>query len=687
MFRFAVRRGFLAGTAILAAASMVTPACAAEAIQQVTVTGMRPFPAVGEAAFSTVTLDSRALSVFDRLDDSLEQVPGLSLFRRSTSLNANPTTQGVSLRSIAPSGAGRALVLLDGVPVNDPFGGWVIWSALPWEDLSGAQILRGAGTGPYGAGALTGTIMLDERDSRSGISVADAEAGSLDSFRVGLSGGASIDDVDVFGHLAGERSNGWIPVDSDHRGAADDHLWLDSASGSLRAQTEFGSVTTTARMGFYDEARGAGLVGAEAKAHGVTASLTFKSPPDADDLGWRVQLWMIQSGFSNTSVSVPASRAFTTPANDQYATPALGYGMNASLLKSDSGPFAWEIGGDARVSEGESRELFRFVAGDFRNNRRSGGMLTIAGLYGELSFDSGPWLFTAGARADYWATSQGHLVEKLRSTGAITKDQDYAGRNGTVPDGRLGLRRALGDESYLRAAAYSGFRPATLNELYRPFRVGNDMTNANAALTPEKLFGAELGAGGDYNGFSWNVTGFWNRLQKAIANVTCNVPPFACVGTPPAGGVLRQRMNAGDIDALGVEGDVSAGLTNSLSLRGAFSLTDARFVSGQLDGKRPAQAPRVTVTGGVSWQAMDELALDGDLRWESSRFEDDLNSLRLGAALELDARATWKVSDAWAAYLAVDNALDAKIATGETADHIISFASPRVFRVGLIYAP
>src|SRR6202041_1344936 len=137
-------------------------------------------PAVGSAAFSTVTLSSNQLSQDDRLDDALEQGPGLSLFRRSGSENANATTQGVSLREIAPSGAGRALVLLDGVPMNDPFGNWVIWGALPYEDIGGAQIVRGAGAGPYGSGALTGTINLFERDNTDGVAIADASGGSLD---------------------------------------------------------------------------------------------------------------------------------------------------------------------------------------------------------------------------------------------------------------------------------------------------------------------------------------------------------------------------------------------------------------------------------------------------------------------------------------------------------------------------
>ena len=56
---------------------------------------------------------------------------GFSLFRRSGSRYANPTSQGVSLRGLGASGARRALVLVDGLPLNDPFGGWVYWARVP----------------------------------------------------------------------------------------------------------------------------------------------------------------------------------------------------------------------------------------------------------------------------------------------------------------------------------------------------------------------------------------------------------------------------------------------------------------------------------------------------------------------------------------------------------------------------
>src|SRR5258708_36028867 len=138
-------------------------------------------PAAGDAAFSIIRIEPRALASNERLDVALATAPGFSLYRRTSSPGANPTTQGVSLRGIAGSGASRALVTLDGVPQNDPFGGWVIWAGLPSEIIGGADIVRGGGAGAYGAGALPGVIGLR---SRTGLGpTANGRAGVLDTRR------------------------------------------------------------------------------------------------------------------------------------------------------------------------------------------------------------------------------------------------------------------------------------------------------------------------------------------------------------------------------------------------------------------------------------------------------------------------------------------------------------------------
>ena len=130
--------------------------------QRVVVTAARAPEALTDSAalVSVVGREELAASSNVTLDDTLRRVPGFSLFRRSSSLTAHPTTQGVSLRGVGPSGTSRSLVLFDGMPLNDPFGGWVQWNRLPPLALDSVELARGAGSSLYGSSSLGGTVQL-----------------------------------------------------------------------------------------------------------------------------------------------------------------------------------------------------------------------------------------------------------------------------------------------------------------------------------------------------------------------------------------------------------------------------------------------------------------------------------------------------------------------------------------------
>lgn len=674
-----------------AALALCLPGVAGAAtIETVVVTASPPDP-VGNDAFSVTRLKSDDLRSYTELDAALEQVPGLSLFRRDTSLSANPTTQGVSLRSIAPSGAGRALVTLDGVPQNDPFGGWVIWSSLPPEDISAVEIVRGAGAGPYGAGALTGVIALDEARG-DGLVAGDASLASLNGRRLAASGGATLGPIALFASASDEDSDGWIPVSPEQRGAADDNVTLHARNVSLRAEAlPWADTLVSLRVSGYGENRDSGLVGAQSSADGVTASLTLAHPETSDTLGYRLQAWLRNSGFSNTSVSIAPGRTSTTPTNDQFSTPALGFGFNAAL-RGSSGDFDWEIGGDARFTQGESKEHFLRVAGHFTQRRVSGGRTLVGGAYIETATRLDGWLLTAGARADQWASTGGHLIQTALATGVVSVHQRTPSKSGIVPTARVGARRDLDDGFYVRSSAYAGFRAPTLNELFRPFRLGNNITEANPDLSPEKLYGAEIGAGQGTDVFGWDVTGFYNQLHGAITNVTIGHGPLVVpgLGMVPAGGLLIQRQNAGNIEAYGVESEAHWHVTDWLTVNLALDYVDAHVEGGvtapQLTGKRPSQAPRFTLTSGLRATPLDRLTITAEMRHESTRFADDQNTLALEPATTVDARISYRLWDGLSAYIAGDNLFNERVATTESADLVTNFAAPRIIRGGLSWA-
>lgn len=645
-------------------------------VSAVVVEAPRLAPLVGQEAFSTARYDALALGSAPRLDAVLKTTPGVSLFRRTGSDAANPTIQGLSLRSVAPSGAGRALVTLDGAPQNDPFGGWVIWTALPGEGLSGATIVRGAGAGPYGAGALTGVVALRERAAGGGLSSFSAQVGARDSWRAAGTFGTP--------HLlltaSGSRTDGYYPVRDRQRGAADTSTTLEDGSLAARIQGQMDRVRWAVRAGVYQERRDAGLAGARSNATGGSLAVTLAG--DA----WRLQAWARQSDLENTSVSVAAGRVATTPANDQVSTPATGYGLNAAW-QGKGGDWSWEVGGDARAAEGRVNERFRYQSGAFTRAREAGGRTLVGGLYAEAALVREGRSFTAGARLDGWRAYGGLRRERDAATGALTLDTPIADASGLTPTARAGVRQRMTGDIWWRAAAYAGFRPPTLNEVHRPFRVGNDVTEANSALKPETLYGLEAGLAGE-GAVRWTLSGFYNQVRDPITNVTVGMGPgtFPVAGFIPAGGVLRQRRNVGEINAYGVEGDVETELSRAWGLRAAFSWTHARVdgatAAAQLTGKRPAQAPPLTLTAGARWRPLEPLSLTADLRYEGMRFEDDLNLRRLKAGAGLDLRAGWRLSTSSELFIAADNALDHNWAVGQTADGVTSYAAPRTVWVG-----
>lgn len=661
-----------------------TPPAPPVQLSEIVVTAARLPPAAADAAFSVVRLDEAVLARSTRLDEALRTVPAVSLFRRTSSLAANPTTQGISLRAIAPSGAGRTLVTLDGVPLNDPFGGWVIWSQAATESLERVDIVRGAGSGPYGAGALTGTIALSERDRGSTLDASVIERGGA---RIAGSGSTMLGPVGVTLTGLYETSDGYTPVRGTAAGAADTPLDLDSRSAALRVDAPMDGLSLTGanlsvRAATWEEDRGSGLANTRSNSSGHSLSATAAKAPEANGYGWRLQAWRIDSDLANTSASVSGDRSTSTPANDQYKTPATGWGVNAALRRRVAdlagGRLEWEVGADARFNEGQTNEYYSFVGGAFIRQRMAGGETSVVGGYVDGSWTGGPWLVAGGVRLDQWKNENGFLLERLIATGAASNDVAFEDRSGEVGSARLAVRRQLTPGLSARAAAYSGFRPATLNELYRPFRVGNDQTTANAALKPEVLTGLETGLAWDKGGLTWGATVFWNRIDDAIVNVTLS---------ESASGVVRQRQNAGTIDAWGVELNGSADLTPALSLTGAVSWTDAEVDGGvsapQLSGLRPAQAPRWSATAGLDWRAAERLTLALAARYESARFDDDLNSRVLDAAVTLDARAEWALDARTVLWLAADNLFDADVEVSQTANDVAGYSPPRTVSAGM----
>ncbi|MDB6093470.1 MAG: cirA 5 [Verrucomicrobia bacterium] len=616
------------------------------------------------------------------IDETLRDDPAFSLFRRSSSLIANPTAQGVSLRGIGPSGASRSLVLLDGVPLNDPFGGWVAWNQLPLLSLERAEIVRGGGSGSWGNAALGGVVQLftlrpagTQNPPAGQILLQGGEYGTRSAeifLREGAGPGTISLDARSF------ATDGFGVVRPAQRGPVD--LPLDSQHQALQA-TWAGALTPTLNLvvdgRWVEEDRGNGTPLQRNHSRAAVGSITLSGTPQPE-LNYSATAYVQDASFRSFFSSVNTARTAETPANDQYAVPATATGVAGSVTwQRETG--ATTLGADFREVEGETREDYLFAADTFTRRRIAGGEQNFLGVF--LNHDRAlaeSLHVTAQLRADAWENRDGHRVETDRATGAPARDDAYPAQSGHELSPELGLAWSPRAHWRMRGAVYRAFRLPTLNEYYRPFRVGIVNTEANPALQREMLRGGEAGLEFSGGAFHFGATAFDSDLDHAVGNVTLGRTATL---------ISRQRQNLDRVRARGIELNGEWRVSDQLRFRLSWLGTDATVeratLQPNLEGLRLAQVPRQAFTGGIDWTPARDWRVTARVRHISDQFEDDENLLPLAAATITDFRLSRVLTSRWEIFLAVENAFDAKVETGRSAENLTTLGSPRLARIGL----
>jgi len=643
---------------LLASAASIIPLVSAPALadddvrrEPIIVTGRGLDETPATPAYDTVEIerDQITSSSSGRIEDVLSSVAGFQQFRRSDSRSSNPSAQGVTLRALGGNATSRALVLLDGVPMADPFFGYMPLSALAPERLQSVRVTRGGGSGAFGSGAVAGTIELTSVDADE-IGLLNASALVNNRGESELSGTVAPKLGRGFVIASGrwDRGKGFWTTPLADRVPASARARYDSWSTSLRAVTPLNDTVELQMAGLiFEDHRTLRFKGADSSSRGQDASLRLVGRGD-----WQFDaLAYVQArNFSNVVIS---STRFV-PVLDQRDTPSTGLGGKLELRPPVGDAHVLRLGTDLRISDGKLlEEAISAFTGQRTALRRAGGRNSDLGLFIEDDWTLGDIILTAGARADRWTVRQGFFRE-LDGAGALAIDNRYPNRSGWESSFRGGAVWHGGHGISLRASAYSGLRLPTLNELYRPFVVFPVTTLANEALRNEKLRGFEGGI--DFapsENVALSVTAFDNKVKNAIANVT--------IGTN-----LRQRRNVDAIHAQGLEFGAALRF-GQVSIDGSLAVTDAKVnasgISSALNGMRPSQVPKLAASATLAWKPREGWRLAATLRHVGKQYEDDLQTDILPSATTLDAYAEVPVAGPFSLVFRGENLTDEKILT------------------------
>jgi outer membrane cobalamin receptor len=582
---------------------------------------------------NVIVLTSDSLSElpgFD-LDDLVKIIPGFQLYRRSDSLVANPTTQGVSLRGLGSTGASRTLVLWDGIPVNDPFGGWVYWTRLDPEEMQRVEVTASSSTAVFGDRAMGGLMALFSTAAR-GDSYLQYDYGSFNEqdLRTGM--------ADAWRHWAASMdvrmytTDGYYILPANLRGSVDQPAGSDWVAGNLRLDYFKGNQRLFLRLDIDAEHRDNGTVD-QRNATGL-GEIAANYAHTFGNNQISVLGYYTQEAFRATFSSVAAGRD-SEKIVDRQTVPAKGAGGAAYWNYS---PHRWKllVGADAERDEGHSTD--RLLSG----TTVTGGTEFERGAFAQLQFNAGPFSLFGGLRGDLPGVGGGILS----------------------PSGgfAVGHHRLRGHGSVWRS-----FRAPTLNELYRPFQVGNVLTLANPALVPERMFGAEVG--GDFVGEKTRIglNLFRDSLTDLLENAT-----LSDTGTS----IRRERMNGPPAISRGIEANASRSWHD---FKGQLSYL---FVDSHFDasGMRIPEVAKNQGSALVAYKKKD-LMLSASLRTYSSQFDDDLNQFLLPGFASLAVAAQQRVSKSISATAEMENILNHQYYVALTP--LPNTGEPRVWRLGL----
>jgi outer membrane receptor protein involved in Fe transport len=641
--------------------------------QEINVTANRVSTAQIETAESMRTLSRSELdtAASEAVDQTLRQIPGFTLFRRSDSRTANPTSQGASLRGVGGSGASRSLVLHDDIPLNDPFGGWVYWGRIPRADVNSIEVLRGGGSSLYGSGAMSGVMNIVPQAPPDLLSL-ELSHGSMETPDLSLAGSWRRKSwiLETNGEIF--RTAGYILVPEGLRGSVDRRVNSYHATGQLAVRRKLAQGDLFVAGDFYDEARNNG------------------TPFQTND----TQLWQLDTGlnlptrlaaiqlrgygsgqsYNQTFSSISANRNSETLVRAQHV-PAQQAG-GSLVLSRTLGSFNSLVGGaDSRYVRGFSNET-AFAASQATSLVFSGGRQLTTGAFLQDAIRLHPrLLFTAGVRYDNWDNYEAHtqtvpMIASIKpSFTAFTDQSDHA----FSPRGTLLFRAS--DQITLAASAYRSFRAPTLNELYRSFRLGNVLTLANAGLQAERLSGAEAGANVFLKRARIHTAFFWMEVADPVANVTLSSTPAL---------ITRQRENLGRTRSRGVEADARWRL-NQIDITAAYQYTDAVVTSFAADPtlvglEVPQVAPhQFTLQARYNLPAGWTLATEA--RASSRQFDDDQNLFPLDSFFLMDAYVSKRVGRGVDLFATVENMFNSRIQVARTP--LLNVGPPIYGRAGI----
>jgi outer membrane receptor for ferrienterochelin and colicin len=587
---------------------------------------------------SVVTRDDIRDSPAQSLDQFLLQVPGVNL-QEPPSFAQHPTANAVSMRGL---GGERTLVLLDGVPLNDAFFGYVQWNRVSPDSIDQVEVVRGGASSLWGNYAMSGVINVVSKEPVSNDVSLFESYGSDNTYQ--LAGAADlVASRRVKLNLRADRfsTDGYNTTRKFERGPLD--VATSFHQNNVQANVLFqasDSLTAYLRGNYHNNNQVLVTRAGTNDQHdaGVTTGLT-KRFADSSYLELNSRFQHSRFVTFNTDVPSNGTVGFQEFVQNVHTTPANDFGLSAQWTKSLNEKIQLvQFGGDfRRIAGSDSAAIFNETGAHVRTDLGKGKQQFI-GLFGQLALKpfAIPLEITLSARYDHFLNYDGFDGNPGGSGKQRDKDKNSF-------DPRLAVRYRVTDAVAVRGAVYRAFRAPTLDNLYRGFSTTSGTFLPNSQLGPETLLGGEVGSDVRLGRFLAGLTLFRNDVHNLIGfrNLTdAELPPGFFFGS--------KNINVGKVRSDGLELTAEYAFSRSLVANAAYTYTHSRALSSPEDplsvGKQTATIPRNFAAAGLRWRPAPRWETALQTRWVGRSFGDSDNTLPQDRHFIADAHVDYQLT-------------------------------------------
>lgn len=657
------------------------PDSAATKLGELIVSAMRSQTTLNDMALHTTVIGrvELAKSPAQTIDQLLRAVPGMNL-SGAPFYATDPTGHQTKLRGVSNS---KVLMLLDGVPIHDPFFSTTQWFKVPISSIERLEVIRGGASSTWGNLAVAGVINIITKKPTDNNGQADVSYQSMGTLNAALSKNF------MLGHGLSLRFSGDVLNTNGYQTTPAEFLAVVPGKGPSSAtnanlrlagyyvpNSDFDAFF---RFGFHRQGQNIGgyefgnnLQQGPDGAAGFTKRFNGVSRAD-------VKVWAQQISFDKQNgagcyllnVTTCNTTATTSPlvqyANSEDDNPYRELGASAMLSTAFSAfPANLQFGGDFRRISGEdSATTYNRPTTTSKSsatiNRTNYGQGTQQFLGGFAQFSVYPTSrlqATVALRYDHWTNSNG--VARMTKFTAGVAGTPLGGNLEDVSKGSLNpsvtTRFNLSEHFAIRGAAYRAFRAPGLNNLYRSFSSTTSITIANPGLLPETLTGGEAGIDIRGRAFSVGATAFQYNTKSLIASYRITsaavAPPevIAICGPTLSNCPATVNLNTNSQDAIsrGLEFVATWEIVPSVTVDGTFTYTDSHYetsTTGDPIGVQLGGIPRDVVTLGVDFEPTSRWNLYASVRNTGGMYLDVNRTIPQKHFALFSASTSYRLSD------------------------------------------